>query len=145
MTAIERRSEISMSDNALDNVEQPQEQPISIDYQLLKDGRNDELANRRPDFEMQYPISFGEAVSFAFFDRYINNRLLPEDEGILDAIGDQVETLERERLQPGYRDSSGDRPKVFGFKLARFDRYTLEERLKQEKKAEVEKELPQAA
>jgi hypothetical protein len=130
MTAVEGRVSESVALGA-DTQDQLQDL-IRLDYQLLKDGKIDALADHRPDFEMQYPISEAEEISFAFFERYINNKLVPEDEGLLDAIEDNTIILNRERTQPGYRDHEGNRPSIQGFKLARFDRYLLEERLKNE-------------
>lgn len=138
----------------VETLDAPQEAPLSIEERfrklafqdqntlltdLYREGNIAGVSRLRPDFEMQYPLSDGEKWSFDFFSRYIDDKLGVEDQGLLEAIGDRrLVTLDRERQNPGLRESDGRRPNLLGYKLARYDRYKIEIELEREQ-AEIVK------
>lgn len=120
----------------------------SVDLDLLRKGDQNSIAKLstlEPEFEMQYPLSYLEGVTFSEFEDYVNGGI--RGAGYVANLGTEVsEALnqERERRQMGLPEPAHRR--IDGFKLKRWERWRLEEQIRQEREALEERgDLPQAA
>ncbi len=113
-----------------------------ISWDILQYGMRDgeersesqlQLERLRRDFELKYPLSDAERRSFSVFYRYENGESTTSDEDMLDAIGEWIEILDGDRNDRQKGKRQFPRPKISGFKLARYDRFLLEEQIRQER------------
>ncbi len=110
-----------------------------VALQLYRDGSEEAMARVaefRPGFEMQHPLSFGERITFSGFDAYIEGRASAISADRLDNWGTEgvLDRLDEERERRNIEQSKSIRPNnILGFKLERFDRWRIEEQVRIEK------------
>lgn len=132
-----------------------------IPWEVMQQGMNGDenekseaqkkLEELRDDFELSYRLSKAERDTFGFFDRYFKGRLTTWDEEFIDDFQEHLERLDLEKKAIEKGERRYPRPVIEGFKLARYDRWVLEEQIRRERE-EAERirkvpspELPKAA